>query len=242
MEMNNESRQVIIVRKDLGMSVGKMAAQASHASMAFLVQMIKDHGKGKDHNIYPVWEDYAMTKPVKFLDDKKNEEAKKARAEGQRYISWPTGKKGYAVAPFDINEEVYEWMKGAFTKTICEAKNRNHLMKAVKYAEELGLKEGKDFFLIKDNCYTELDPEDEDGRTLTAIGFRPMATETAHKISKKFQLFNAEMEKPKKGKWISPNEVCKFYDIYECSACNGRQVMVSNKYKYCPNCGAEMEE
>ena len=50
------------------------------------------------------------------------------------------------------------------------------------------------------------------------------------------------MEKPKKGKWISPNEVCKFYDIYECSACNGRQVMVSNKYKYCPNCGAEMEE
>jgi PTH2 family peptidyl-tRNA hydrolase len=86
-------------------------------------------------------------------------------------------------------------MNGAFNKTICEAKNRNHLMKAVKYAEELGLEEGKDFFLIKDNCYTELEPEDEDGRTLTAIGFRPMATETAHKISKKFQLFNAEMER-----------------------------------------------
>jgi PTH2 family peptidyl-tRNA hydrolase len=239
--MNNESRQVIIVRKDLGMSVGKMAAQASHASMAFLIQMIKDHGKGKDHNIYPVWEDYAMTKPVKFLDDKKNEEAKKARIEGRRYISWPTGKKGYEVAPFDIDEEAYEWMKGAFTKTICEAKNRNHLMKAVKYAEELGLKEGKDFFLIKDNCYTELEPEDEDGRTLTAIGFRPMATETAHKISKKFQLFNTEIKKPKKGKWTIPSELSKMFDIYECSACHGRQVMVSDKYKYCPMCGAEME-
>ena len=114
-------------------------------------------------------------------------------------------------------------------------------MKAVKYAEELGLKEGKDFFLIKDNCYTELEPEDEDGRTLTAIGFRPMATETAHKISKKFQLFNAEMEKPKKGKWTIPSELSKMFDIYECSACHGRQVMVSDKYKYCPMCGAEME-
>ena len=187
--MNNESRQVIIVRKDLGMSVGKMAAQASHASMAFLIQMITDHGKGKDHNIYPVWEDYAMTKPVKFLDDRKNEEAKKARAEGRRYISWPTGKKGYEVAPFDISEEVYEWMKGAFTKTICEAKNRNHLMKAVKYAEELGLKEGYDFGLIRDNCLTELTPEDEDGRTLTGIWFKPLPDEIAHQISKKYQLY-----------------------------------------------------
>ena len=193
--MNNKSRQVIIVRKDLGMSVGKMAAQASHASMAFLIQMIKDH------------------------------------------------EKGYEVMPFNINEEVYEWMNGAFTKTICEAKNRNHLMKAVKYAEELGLKEGKDFFLIKDNCYTELEPEDEDGRTLTAIGFRPMTTETAHKISKKFQLFNAEMEKPKKGKWISHNyeedEIKTVMWAYEeCSVCHKGVIEPTH---YCPMCGAEME-
>ena len=193
--MNNKSRQVIIVRKDLGMSVGKMAAQASHASMAFLIQMIKDH------------------------------------------------ENGYEVMLFDINEEVYEWMKGAFTKTICEAKNRNHLMKAVKYAEELGLKEGKDFFLIKDNCYTELEPEDEDGRTLTAIGFRPMTTETAHKISKKFQLFNAEMEKPKKGKWIShsyeEDEIKTAMWAYEeCSVCHKG---VIEPTRYCPMCGAEME-
>lgn len=61
-------------------------------------------------------------------------------------------------------------------------------MKAVKIAEELGLKEGKDFFLIKDNCLTELKPE-EDGRTLTVIGFRPLDDETASAISKKFQLY-----------------------------------------------------
>ena len=59
--------------------------------------------------------------------------------------------------------------------------------------EELGLKEGKDFFLIKDNCLTELEPEEigEDGigRTLTCIGFRPLPDETAHAISRKYQLY-----------------------------------------------------
>ena len=203
--MNNESRQVIIVRKDLGMSVGKIAAQASHASMAFLIQMIKNVAEK------PMW----MEDAGKIVN---------------AYIS--------------IDADMYEnWFNGAFTKTICEAKNRNHLMKAVKYAEELGLKEGKDFFLIKDNCYTELEPEDEDGRTLTAIGFRPMATETAHKISKKFQLFKGEVGAPKKGKWIShsyeEDEVKTAMWAYEeCSVCHKGVIEPTH---YCPMCGAEME-
>jgi PTH2 family peptidyl-tRNA hydrolase len=66
-------------------------------------------------------------------------------------------------------------------------------MKAVTIAEELGLKENQDFFLIKDNCLTELEPEEVDdngvGRTLTCIGFRPLSDEIAHSISKKYQLF-----------------------------------------------------
>ena len=33
-------------------------------------------------------------------------------------------------------------------------------MKAVTIAEDLGLQEGKDFFLIKDCCLTELEPEE----------------------------------------------------------------------------------
>lgn len=48
--------------------------------------------------------------------------------------------------------------------------------------------------------------------------------------------------KNKKGKWTIPSELCKLFDIYECSACKGRGVLTANKYKYCPNCGAEMEE
>ncbi len=95
----------------------------------------------------------------------------------------------------EMDPDVYEqWLSGIFTKTICEAKNRNQLMKAVALAEELGLKENKDFFLIKDNCLTELEPEEIDengiGRTLTCIGFRPLPDDVAHTISKKYQLFN----------------------------------------------------
>ena len=94
-----------------------------------------------------------------------------------------------------IPKDVYdEWFCGVFTKTVCEAKNRNQLMKAITIAEELGLQEGTDFFLIKDACLTDLEPEEIDengqGRTLTCIGFRPLDDETAWKISRKFQLYH----------------------------------------------------
>lgn len=139
-------KQVIIARKDLGMSAGKLAAQVSHGSMAFLTNIIKNH---------------TFNNPY------------------QTIMSWST--------PEEI--DIYEnWINGSFTKVVCEAKNKNQLLKAVKIAEELGLKEGVDFFLIKDNCLTELKPE-EDGRTLTVIGFRPLEDETAAAISKKFQLY-----------------------------------------------------
>lgn len=47
-----------------------------------------------------------------------------------------------------------------YTKTICEAKNRNQLMKAAAMADELGLVKGRDYFLIRDHCLTELEPEE----------------------------------------------------------------------------------
>ncbi len=150
-------RQLIIARKDLGMSAGKLAAQCCHASMAFLSNTLRDKKYSSqlvDENEVPV---------------------------------------GYEVT-LKITRETYEdWICGSFTKTICEAKNRNQIMKAVTIAESLGLQEGKDYFLIKDNCLTELEPEEVDengvGRTLTCIGFRPLPDEIAHTISKKFQLF-----------------------------------------------------
>ena len=150
-------RQLIIARKDLQMSPGKLAAQVSHASMAFIADMLRKGGVDEELS----------------LDTCEVE--------------------SYRVC-IEVSPEIYnDWLRGSFTKTICEARNKNQLMKAVTMAKELGLQEGKDFFLIKDNCLTELEPEEYDengvGRTLTCIGFRPLPDMIAHSISKKYQLY-----------------------------------------------------
>lgn len=150
-------RQLIIARKDLQMSPGKLAAQVSHASMAFLSNMIRN-------------------------------------GENEKRISYENENVEVYNIRITMRPDIYEdWMCGIFTKTVCEAKNRNQLMKAVTVAEEMGLKEGTDFFPIKDNCLTELEPEEigEDGvgRTLTCIGFRPLPDDIAHQISRKYQLY-----------------------------------------------------
>ena len=143
-------RQLIIVRKDLNMSAGKLAAQVAHASFAFISNQIRNT---------PAIEN----------------------------------ETGYNVAVLIDKDIMDNWFKGIFTKTVCEAKNKEQLLKAKTIAEELGMIEGKDFFLIKDACNTELTPEEFDengiGRTLTCIGFKPLPDEVAWKISKKFQLY-----------------------------------------------------
>ena len=150
-------KQIIIVRKDLNMSKGKMAAQVAHASMAFLTNAIKHHVCGTMTDLY--------VSPIKY----------------------------YKCSLY-IPEDIYkEWICGSFTKVILEAKNKYQLEKIYTIANELGLKENVDYFPIKDNCYTELEPEEVDengiGRTLTCVGFIPLNDEIANKISKKYQLY-----------------------------------------------------
>ena len=159
-------RQIIIARKDLNMSPGKLAAQVAHASWACLSTQIRD----------------CLRTP--------NYDNKNAIQRNDNCFEIPI--KSWSIN-LEISDDVIHWFTGIFTKTICEAKNLNQLLKAKIVAEELGLKEGIDFFLIMDACLTELEPEmiDENGvgRTLTCIGFRPLDDETAWKISKKFQLY-----------------------------------------------------
>lgn len=156
-------RQLIIARKDLNMSAGKLAAQCCHASLAFITSQLRDRSN--------ITEFGSGT-----IDDP--DDAVVVGYDAELYF----------------DKETYEdWICGIFTKTVCEAKNKNQLLKAVTIAQELGLKEGEDYFLIKDACLTELEPEefDEDGvgRVLTCIGFKPLPDDIAHKISKKFQQY-----------------------------------------------------
>lgn len=149
-------RQLIIARKDLNMSAGKLAAQVAHASMAFMSRQIQY-----------VYETGAAN-PYKEINK-------------------------FGIELLFEPKILEEWFCDVFTKTVCEAKNKNQLLKAKTIAEEMGMKEGIDFFLIKDACNTELKPEEFDengvGRTLTCIGFKPLDDEIAWKISKKFQLY-----------------------------------------------------
>lgn len=90
---------------------------------------------------------------------------------------------------FVLNSDLKEWICGIYTKILLEAKNLNAMNKTVERAKEAGLIEGKDFFLIKDNCLTELVPDEGSDRCFIAIGFRPMDTETIKPVVKKLQLY-----------------------------------------------------
>ena len=152
-------KQIIIARKDLDMSHGKLAAQVSHASMAFLTNKFRKHVELPDK--------------CDFMEN------------GEQYKY-----HNYLKCHVFVTRECFEeWFGGSFTKCILQAKNKNQLLKAKTIAEELGMKEGEDFFLIRDECRTELKSEDEDGRTLTCIGFKPMDSEIIDKIGKKYQLY-----------------------------------------------------
>ena len=153
-------KQIIIARKDLNMSHGKLAAQVSHGSMAFLTWMIRN-------NIN------SQVRPLQRLFN---------------------GTGDYETYPLTIDKDLYEqWINGEFTKCVLQAKNKNQLLKAKTMAEELGMKEGEDFFCIYDSCRTELEPEFIDkngvGRVLTCIGFKPFEESHIDKIGKKFHLY-----------------------------------------------------
>ena len=140
-------RRLFIMRKDLKMSPGKLAAQVAHCAEAYWTRAF-DEGR-----------------LVKFDSDEVVSEV---------------------AIPTDV---YYDYVCDSFVKTICEAKNKNHLLKAVDKAKELGMVEDIDFGIIRDNCLTELEPEEEDGRTITGVWFKPLPDDVAHDISKKYQLY-----------------------------------------------------
>ena len=147
-------RRLFIMRKDLQMSPGKLAAQVAHCAEAYWTRAFDEGARAFDEG----W-------LVKVDGDK-------------------------IVSEVSIPADVYfNYVRGSFVKTICEARNKNHLLKAVDKAKELGMVEDIDFGIIRDNCLTELEPEEEDGRTITGVWFKPLPDDVAHDISKKYQLY-----------------------------------------------------
>lgn len=55
-------------------------------------------------------------------------------------------------------------------------------------------------------------------------------------IHKAEELYEKYEQEPKKGHWIDINGI-----YAECSNCN-EEIYITGDFKYCPNCGAKMEE
>ena len=141
-------RRVFIIRKDLHLSSGKLAAMVAHCAEAYWTRNLKEVSR-------KYYEDHSECK-----------------------------------CEMTVSGDIMDcYIKDSFVKTICQAKNRNNLLKAKMITNELGLVEGTDFGEINDKCLTELTPENEDGTTLVGIWFKPLPDEIAHKISKKYHLY-----------------------------------------------------
>lgn len=209
-------KQIIIVRKDLNMSIGKLSVQVSHASMAFILNLIKQNTVQKlfkEYNILPScsinYETGESSVQLYKRTDLMNY-SKTAYEKGQKFFYTKLKDKNnpygeiinipkeelqyYYSTQFELDSDIYlNWVNDIQKKVVCEAKNKNQLMKAVTIAESLKLEQDKDFFIIQDRCLTELSPEEFDiegnAVTTTCIGFKPLQDEIADKIIKKFQLY-----------------------------------------------------
>jgi peptidyl-tRNA hydrolase len=157
-------RRLFIIRKDLHLSSGKLAAMVGHCCEAYWTNILK-----KYHDI--------------------------AREGGLIEIA-PNNDVQFKISlDFDIFNQ---YVNGIFTKTICEAKNRNQLMKIVDMINDYNasvemdsqkLYEGIDYGFINDCCLTELTPENDDGTTTIGVWFKPLPDDVAHKFSKKYKLY-----------------------------------------------------
>lgn len=187
-------RRLFIIRKDLHLKPGKLAAMVGHCAEAYFTNMLKSSPCVDNEFDTLLSEDPRHPgQPAVYKHSdvcKKAEEAFKA---GEKYFKV---KKQFPKSTVSITVEIQKdiwncYINGIFTKTICETRNLDNMKKrALPVIEELGLKEGVDYGYINDSCKTDLTPENPDGTCTIGMWFKPLSDEDAHKISKKFQLYH----------------------------------------------------
>lgn len=154
-------RRLFIIRKDLHLSAGKLAAMVAHCAEGYWTHKILDSIDGVSNR------DINTDEPTE-----------------------------YHFSLYLPADELEDYLRDSFTKTICEARNLDHLLKAGSMANELGLVLGEDYGYIDDNCLTELKPEfigdDDKPHCRVGIWFKPLEDDVAHSISKKFKLYRDE--------------------------------------------------
>lgn len=181
----------------------------AHCSEAYWTNLIRKNATRVYDNVYPCIEndhlmmrDYMQRAICKRYEDASLDAlSNSAFFSGKSYFSavWNEETGQYEKtdvltyhyeADFNIPADIFEdYVNGRFVKTVCEAKNRAHLMKVVDKALDMGLKLDADFGIINDACFTELTPENSDGTCTVGVWFAPLEDEKAHELSKKYQLY-----------------------------------------------------
>ena len=80
--------------------------------------------------------------------------------------------------------DVSTWFNGRFTKLVCYVKTKQKLINLAKKLDAVEIK----YKLIYDACFTMLEPEEDDGTTLTCMGVIPINKDNVPKCLKKLQL------------------------------------------------------
>jgi len=81
-------------------------------------------------------------------------------------------------------KDVDVWFKGRFTKLVVYVKTKQKLL---NLAQRLDLEKIR-YKLIFDACHTMLEPEEEDGSTLTCMGVIPISRDNVPKCLRKLRL------------------------------------------------------
>jgi len=189
-------RRVFIIRKDLNLKPGKLAAMVGHCAEAFWTNLLKA-GQIVDNEFTTLMSEDPW-RPGQAAVYKHPEICKQAQeafnAGEQSFVVKKDFPRKSVSITVEIPKDIWEgYVNDIFTKTICEARNLDNMKKrALPVVEELGLVEGIDWGYINDSCKTELTPENEDGTCTIGMWFRPLPDEDAHRISKKFQLYKGD--------------------------------------------------
>jgi hypothetical protein len=190
-------RRVFVIRKDLDLKPGKLAAMVGHCAEAYWTNLMKlSIVVDNEFMTLPAWENYGNGKegPALYKHPDLYRLSKEAYDRGEKHFTTlrENPRKSVTVT-MEISKDIWEgYVNDIFTKTICECKNLNQLKTKVEpIAEELNLVPLVDWGYINDKCLTDLTPENDDGTTTIGAWFKPLPDEQAHLISKKFKLYGA---------------------------------------------------